>query len=193
MSLVCTCIVGSQGRHLFNSIAEFSVENNPDRELGCLIHPLIQQTWFGLSWKLYLIWFFHTLLILDLRCLLLSQCPSLPNIFLFFFFSIPQPSVYNGDNGRALASVAADQTKPCKSVPDYDRTFLLRFPHIHRSIWTQDTRHMTQDPASYLSPWLLFLLLFPASLKDKTSLLQLSLSQSSPKSSSCPERLDKFI
>ena len=56
MSLVCTCIVGSQGRHLFNSIAEFSIENNPDRELGCLIYTLIQQTWFGLSWKLYLIW-----------------------------------------------------------------------------------------------------------------------------------------
>ena len=39
MSLICTCIVGSHGRHLFNSIAEFSIENNPAQRTWMLNSP----------------------------------------------------------------------------------------------------------------------------------------------------------
>ena len=92
---------------------------------------------------------------LTLRCFISSSFPTSSVYFFFhisflFFFNPWPPPVYNGDNGRLAGILASDQTNPCKSVSDYDRTFLLRFPphtwiHMDTRHKTHDKRHTTQD------------------------------------------------
>ena len=67
----------------------------------------------------------------------LYKSPNLPYSLSLF------PHLFTMVTMAGSGILASDQTNPCKSVSDYDRTFLLRFPPhtwIH-----MDTRHKTTD------------------------------------------------
>ena len=72
------------------------------------------------------------------------------SIFPFSFSPLPGPHLFTMVTMAGSGILASDQTNPCKSVSDYDRTFSLRFPphtwiHMDTRHTTQDNRQMTQD------------------------------------------------